>query len=585
MGRFLATTGITDTWNLQDGLVLLGPWCEVGDKNKELLAGREYSSVPSPWREAVKIKEAEDYTVKLCERLLPLLSERLNLIHGLSYPTSYWRTIIGTWLAYFIQILYDRYRRIESALEAYPDLCIGVLSKEECELTLLGTYELYAVRANDDYYNFKLFSLVADYLSPEGVSIVDYRHKRDATHSGGIGWKRRAFVNVTRFIYRFFPKPKVVLSGMYVVSFLEMLLLKLKTGVGVIGLLEFYQDEEAPKVSRLNMAARKQLAIEDVSDRFERLLCHLIPDAMPTAYVENYEYYAADIKVADSIKVVGSATGWHNSEGFKFFAAKASLNGAKLIEFQHGGGFGQSLATLPEVEALKKDVFYSWGWTMQGDRKVVRPLPSPKLSKIKNTHNQRSNDIIFVGTATPKYNYRFQNSLAPEDMSTYFEDRSRFFKGLKDEVRTGVKYRPYMIDYGWRDIEKLKNIFPEVQMVEGGTLINLMQEAKLVVIDHPHTSFLEALTINVPSIFYWDHDIYLMRPEAEEYFKLLRRAGILYRDPESAAKKLNEVYKEPLVWWRDPEVQRARSLFCERFALADSNWMGLWSEELAVLAG
>jgi len=111
-------------------------------------------------------------------------------------------------------------------------------------------------------------------------------------------------------------------------------------------------------------------------------------------------------------------------------------------------------------------------------------------------------------------------------------------------------------------------------------LINWMKKAKLVVIDHPHTAFLESLTINVPSVFYWDHDIYSMRQEAEPYFQLLRDAGILYKDPVSAARKVNEIFDDPEEWWLSDVVQDARKEFCDRFAYARKDWMDVWVKEL-----
>lgn len=92
--------------------------------------------------------------------------------------------------------------------------------------------------------------------------------------------------------------------------------------------------------------------------------------------------------------------------------------------------------------------------------------------------------------------------------------------------------------------------------------------------------FLEALTINAPCIFYWDHDVYLIRKEAEEYFGILRDSGILYKDPISAAKKVNEIFDDPMNWWLKEEVQNARSVFCERFAYTKKNWLKEWTDEL-----
>jgi putative transferase (TIGR04331 family) len=107
-----------------------------------------------------------------------------------------------------------------------------------------------------------------------------------------------------------------------------------------------------------------------------------------------------------------------------------------------------------------------------------------------------------------------------------------------------------------------------------------MKKFKMVVIDHPHTSFLESLTINVPTVLFWDHDIFFMRPEAEPYFQALRDAGILHKGPLSAAEKVNEIFDNPREWWLSNTVQNARKVFCDRFAYARNDWLDIWAKEL-----
>ena len=99
-------------------------------------------------------------------------------------------------------------------------------------------------------------------------------------------------------------------------------------------------------------------------------------------------------------------------------------------------------------------------------------------------------------------------------------------------------------------------------------------------VDQPATALIEALTINVPSVFYWDHEIYLMRPDAERYFRLLQEAGILFTDPASAANKVKEIFDNPAGWWFRDDVQKARLEFCKQFCYARKDWANIWAKEL-----
>ncbi len=72
----------------------------------------------------------------------------------------------------------------------------------------------------------------------------------------------------------------------------------------------------------------------------------------------------------------------------------------------------------------------------------------------------------------------------------------------------------------------------------------------------------------------------MMRPEAEPYFQALREVGILYKDPASAAEKVNEIFDNPGEWWLSNRVQDAREEFCDRFAYARKDWLEVWVKEL-----
>ena len=94
------------------------------------------------------------------------------------------------------------------------------------------------------------------------------------------------------------------------------------------------------------------------------------------------------------------------------------------------------------------------------------------------------------------------------------------------------------------------------------------------------SSFIEALTINVPCVFYWDSDVYPMRPETEEYFKSLNDAEILFENPLNAARKVKEIFNDRTNWWLSNVTQAARVEFCERYGYARKDWLNIWADEL-----
>jgi putative transferase (TIGR04331 family) len=190
-----------------------------------------------------------------------------------------------------------------------------------------------------------------------------------------------------------------------------------------------------------------------------------------------------------------------------------------------------------------------------------------------------NNNIVLVGTAMYKFVRRFDSDYQPDDITYYFNSKKVFLDALLNKTKKNILYRPGR-EAGWEEIVGIKKNYPEIRYNSKSRLVDLMRKARIAVVDHPATSFLEALVINVPSVFYWDHDICLMRPEAEPYFQALRDVGILYKDPVSAAEKVNKIFDDPMEWWHSNTVQNARKEFCDRFAYARKDWLDVWVKEL-----
>lgn len=584
MKYYLATTAISKIWDKEKDLLLLGPWCLLNNENSHIKS--DFLLIPSPWKPAAKLKEAADFCYQTYRDLLPNVSEELNRLHNLSYPVRSWQISVGPWLLQFIKIFYDRYKRIENAISLFPDLYTHVLPCQSLQLSSLDTCDFFG-KVNLDIYNLQLFSFINYELIPQNIleTKVSWEYK-DFTIKYHFSWKARIF----NFLFsRFFADGKILLSDMYHLKNIDKLRLKLKTGKGCVGFIDFFENSTMfKKMPQFDSALRSQFKLTEAKDKFQSLLFKVIPLAMPLCYMEGFKdfnNYAINLKVCRNVKAVGSLIGWLVNEQFKFFAANSVLNNSKLIEFQHGSGYETYLSMLSEALAIEKDHFYIWGIGNEKNGKI-KYLPSPHLSRLKDTYKKENENLLFAGMSLPKYHYRFTTFLQPEDMLKYFEEKKLFLQNLKEDLKGKLLYRPYPYhpseyqDYEREELGIIKQMCPHAKFLIKGKLVEWLKKVKLVVIDHPHTALIEALTINVPSIFYWDHNVYLMREEAEYYFELLRRAGIVYKDPVSAAKKINEIFNEPWEWWSSFEVQNAKEKFCKRYAHTNKDWLDLWVKEL-----
>jgi putative transferase (TIGR04331 family) len=97
-----------------------------------------------------------------------------------------------------------------------------------------------------------------------------------------------------------------------------------------------------------------------------------------------------------------------------------------------------------------------------------------------------------------------------------------------------------------------------------------MLSSKLVVVTYNATVILEALTLNIPIIAFWDFNITLMSDEAISLHQPLIDANILFRTPESAANQINLIYNKIEDWWYTEKVQNAINNFLNTFANTDN---------------
>ena len=65
------------------------------------------------WSNKNKLENDNKYLTDLYERYLIYLSSILNKFHNKNKDTQYWRIIIGPWLRFFIDIVFDRYETLK----------------------------------------------------------------------------------------------------------------------------------------------------------------------------------------------------------------------------------------------------------------------------------------------------------------------------------------------------------------------------------------------------------------------------------------------------------------------------------------
>jgi putative transferase (TIGR04331 family) len=86
---------------------------------------------------------------------------------------------------------------------------------------------------------------------------------------------------------------------------------------------------------------------------------------------------------------------------------------------------------------------------------------------------------------------------------------------------------------------------------------NQMLRSQLIIVDYISTAHLEAISFDIPTIFFLNRDSYHLRDEYASYFNDLIEVGVCQTDPIAAANFVTSIFDDPLVWWRSAEVSQA----------------------------
>jgi putative transferase (TIGR04331 family) len=567
---FLATTALTEFWDKERELLMLGQWCLRHDRRAEW-AGLSYQVLPCLWDDRARFHAASAEVDAIYEQVLPWFGERLADLHsGPSRASRYWRIIIGPWLWRFIHSIYDRYQCIRAALDRDPGLDTWTLAPEDF-VTPFNAGDFIHLTL-DDPYNLQLFTQVFQAL---GFSFQSRNFTvREVKEAATRGLRARLARIEAKCIDWMTRHPgHVALCEMYCDRRdLWRLVLGSRLRARPIRLPAL-----RPSTTDLDLQARLVFGAAPVPGEFGHVLGQILPCAIPRVYVEDFSRLQKTLP--DGTKrprVVVSANGWNENEGFKLYAADCMDHGSVLAAAQHGGAYGTFLLQPQERhEVQATGAFFTWGWKYQP---AHRPMPSMQLSRFAAASSRRratSETLLMVTNIVPRYVHRFESVPMAAQFCDYMAWQSRFLLSL-GSLSDRLTIRVHQADLGQGVKQRIRDAHPGARFDSNRPSVQALADARLVIIDHPVTTMLESLVMNRPTILFWEPKWWEERSEARLLFKLFRDQGMLFDSPEAAAEKVRDVVSYAEEWWSSDGIQKARQEMQATFARTSPIWYRSW---------
>ncbi len=574
--RFLVTTPDQTTWNFEKPLLFLGEWCSIYGKREEL-AQLEIDQHSYHWEDRQKFADNYPVLENIYEEKLAALSTSLNGIHKLNSNTRYWRMIIGPWLRFFIDAVYDRFELIRTVAETN---CVDDtwIHTYQLENWIPSDFQEFYMQFRYDGWNHIIFS---ECIKSAGIPYT----QKDTELVRGIETKNKQS-SLRRFAKTLMNAYNAILPSRFnrvsiVAAYIPIIkLIKLQRSLGQLPYIS------SPSVSVDNRTvdhAKRNLLFAGKTDTgFEKLLNRLIVQLIPFAYVENFAALQKKSIAAfpSNPKLIFTANAYQGDDGFKIWAAGHVLNGVPLVIGQHGGHFGIGLLNQTEDHQVRiADVFATWGWTDKKNKNII-PLPAMKLPSGPVFCNEKG-DILLVSASYPRYFYCYFSTPIAGQFVDYIDDQIRFCKSLKDSWKDMLKIRTDADIFGWEINERFKySGLGESLDQSNEKLFDRLKNCRICVSSYNATVFLETLAANIPTVVFFDPNKYEIREEAIAAMNSLRAVNILHDSPESAAQFLNYLDSDISEWWNSKVVQETRQQFCLDYANTSENWMDVWTDFL-----
>lgn len=501
-----------------------------------------------------------DETDRCRMELLASLKEMLDHYHRTERSIAYYDLVAGDWLISFSHKIYLALREVLCGAHIHPGSDVHAISDVAQALTLACCPE----------WHRHLQWAVASRLRGETVEHWNLLSAGPVRHQGFSGRLQRLLRCGIR------EKPKVIFfsPGINIKNFEKAkLLFRWRKWAGLnmdIPLLPSHFETDG--------AFRKYQSLQWSSSQMDFLgICRsLLPVYLPVSLLEGLNTFRKRLHAADLPRpqAVFSNNLLHGDLAPKLLLGEWKESGTLLLYCQHGGGYGiEHKMILESYEIGVSDLYYSWGW--RRDTQKVKPL-SPGRSPITRVKKRRA--VLLSCLELPSVPYRLTFVPMPGTIEGMNACTIDFLEQLPESIP--IIIRPYPVDYGWGMPDRMQKAAPHAIVDRRSRYYDLMDASALTVHNYLGTTWLETIGLGVPTICFYDPQVYLFREEACPIIDQLHAVGILHTSGKSAAQFIIELGDRVSDWWSRPEVQSARDRFMESYFRYTPNWPEQWESSI-----
>jgi len=571
--RLLITTGLDQTWKIDKPLTVLGRWCF----NRSELQNGRYKNIdglkiiPYHWDDRKSLYKDYIKIQVLYEEILAGLARSLNNIHNVNHDLRYWRIVLGPWLGYFVQILYDRWLSIESASNSGDKYETTLIKYQYSEIVPNDTPEFNRFLSSDKWNHYIYGKIINEF-----PGIVTNEIENETKVSRGNKYVSLG-LDIKSKLYLFFEKVQSLFvkdsDNFFIATYLPFWQ-QIKLQISLFQVPIVYISKRSYSNYELNSILRDwELNLESccvTNEKFEKWIAGFIPKHIPKVFLEGYKGSLAKIEKShwpNNPKVIWTSNLYNNHEIFKLWSADKVEQGAKLIIGQHGGNYGMAKWNFSEDHQVGiSDIYFSWGWKDVNRKKIIPVGQLKSLATVDNTEKYNRTAMLVV-MELPRYSYMMMSSVVAGQWLDYQDDQYSFIASLPDYIQENFIVRLKQRKNGWQSNDLWEDKFPNISIDNGGgDFHKAIKNSKIVVSTYNAATYLESISMNIPTVIFWNPEHWELREESQKFMDELEKVGIFHSSPVSAAKHIEMIWNDVEGWWDSPTVQDTRKYFCKQYS-------------------
>ena len=183
----------------------------------------------------------------------------------------------------------------------------------------------------------------------------------------------------------------------------------------------------------------------------------------------------------------------------------------------------------------------------------------------RNIDYRKNTDCLLIGGGDYKHIWNSAYTIKPPQIIEQLESIRKLYRYLDGNIKKRIFIKPHK-DYSYSsdmtlDLSKFYKKICGKRIILDSSLEDCIARSKLAITVYPMTTFSKCLYSSIPTVLIFNKKHYIFHGKVNNLIKKLVQSKIIFYDATIAAKHINNIWKDPQVWFNSKNVKKVRDLF------------------------